>query len=336
MISFEQAFSDTEKAAASTIKSATELANLAMKLQKAAKQLQKVAKEGTGVAIQTIPTLVQGFSDAEKTAELTLKSGTDLDGLAKQLRRDATQLQKAAKEGNIRDIKLRTAAIGRAATRLEGVPGSLRQAVANAVQTWPFNEEQEEIYLREKYAAELRDVATRNGLEVFERDGVLISPPSILRILPSNRAISIDNKRALTIRPSHLTSLLQENQEKQKKQRRNQSGPFLEALYAAYWKIGDGQRSRRLVTGTVRSVVPLQELYDFMTLWPGSRLEHDRVEFAGEIYQLEVNGPYHTKNGLRVSFPTSTAARSTRGIFTFVGPNGQIITYYGIQFSGGM
>ena len=333
MTSFEQAFSDTERAAVSTIDSATDLAKLAKQLQKAAKQLQKVAKEGNATAIQTIPTLVQGFNDAEKTAELTLRSATDLDGLAKQLGKDAIQLQKAAKEGNIGAIKLRTAAIGRVASNLAEVPGLLRQTVVNTVEAWPFSDEQEERYLREQYTDELRVVAARKGLDIYERDGNLISHPSIIRILPENRSVKIDKKAALkTIRPSYLAQILATNQ---KKPPRFPSERFLESLHTIYRLIIGGQTSERQVKDLLGTVVPLHQVYTAFTARPGSNREYDRTEFARDLYQLEANGPRQTRSGLRVSFPASTGARSIRQTFTFIGPDGHVRTYYGIRFSEG-
>ena len=114
----------------------------------------------------------QAFSDTEKAAASTLASAGDLIKLAKQL-------QKASKEGNI-------AAMKRVQGRLDDALGSLGQTVANAVRSWPFQDNEEEQYLRDGYSAELRRVALEHGLDIHERDDRLISHPSIVRILPAN------------------------------------------------------------------------------------------------------------------------------------------------------
>jgi hypothetical protein len=262
-----------------------------------------------------MPTFEQGFADAEKAADSTIKSAADLARLAKAL-------QKAAKEGNI-------AAIKREASRLDDALGSLRQEVANAIETWPFHDEEEEEYLREHYAAELRDVAAEKGLEIYERDGVLISHPSIVRILPGSRAVRIDKKQVSALRPSHLAGTLANNQ---KKPRRFRSEAFLEALYKAYQPFAREQTSSRLIKDPV---VPLSSIYDVFTSLPGSNREYDSTDFARDLYFLELEGTLTTRSGARASFPSSTGARRARGSFPFVGPNGQVITYYGIQFSEG-
>ena len=81
--------------------------------------------------------------------------------------------------------------------------------------------------------------------------------------------------------------------------------------------------------------MPLARIYEIFTSLPGSSREYDKTEFARSLYFLESNGPSHTKSGARVTFPSSTGTRSASGTFPFVGPDGQVITYYGIQFSGG-
>ena len=261
----------------------------------------------------------QAFSDTEKAADITIQSAAELTRIAKQL-------QKAAKEGNITAIKRET-------SRLDSALGSLRQEVANAVQTWPFKDDEEEEYLRNHYASELRGVAAEKGLDIYERDGVLISHPSIVRIQPGIRAVKIDKKtRTSRIRPSHLAEILVNNQNKP---RQFASADFLRSLYTIYRLIIGGQSSELLVKDLLGTVVPLHQVYTAFTSRPGSSREYDRTEFARDLYQLEVNGPHQTSTGLRVSFSASAGARSTQ-TFTFIGPNGQVITYYGIEFSEGV
>ena len=140
------------------------------------------------------------------------------------LARLAKALEKAAKDGNI-------AAIKRAQSRLEDALNALRQEATNASDSWPFQEKEEEDYLKDGYVAELREIAANKGLNIYEQDGRLISSPSVLQVLPSVRAIRIDRKQVSAIRPSHLAGILMKNQ---KTPPRFQSGPFLECLYDAY------------------------------------------------------------------------------------------------------
>ena len=99
----------------------------------------------------------QAFGDTERGAASAAKAATGLAALARQM-------QRAAHDGDIGGMK-------RAAERLRGSLAALRQEVDNAIATWPFNDLAEEQYLNNEYAAELRAVATENGLDIFERDG---------------------------------------------------------------------------------------------------------------------------------------------------------------------
>ena len=260
----------------------------------------------------------RAFDDVEEAAASTLKSATDLVKLAREL-------QKAAQGGNINAIK-------RVCSRLDPALGSLRQEVANATETWPFTDEEEENYLKEHYANELYHAAKEKKLSIHERDGRLISYPSIAQILPGDRAVKIDRKKVSTLRPSRLVEFLIE---RQKKPPRFRSDAFLEALYAMYLLISREQSSTRLINGGYGPVVPLAEVYKAFTSLPGSKREYDNIDFARDIYSLEANGPSYTKKGARVSFPSSTGAKRARDTFQFVGPDEQLITYYGIQFSRG-
>ena len=254
----------------------------------------------------------QACHDTETAAASTLKSATELARLARAL-------QKAAREGNVSAIK-------RWASRLDDALEALRHEVATAVAIWPFEDGGEAEYLRERYADELRSIAEKNGLSIYERDGRLISYPSIVRIFPGDHAVGIDKKKVSTLRPSYLTEILANNQ---KKQPRFRSDMFLESLYKVYRQFAEP-------SGLLKEpVMPLARIYDIFTSLPGSSREYDKAEFARSLYFLESNGPTHTRSGARVSFPSSTGTRSARGTFPFVGPDGQVMTYYGIQFSGG-
>ena len=263
-------------------------------------------------------TFERAFSDTEKAADSTLNAVKGMEKLAKAL-------QKAAKEGNINAIK-------RECSRLNPTLDSLRQEVSNAVATWPFKDEEEEEYLREHYADELRDTAEEKGLNIYERDGKLISYPSIVHVLPGDRTVKIDRKKVVTLRPSRLTEILRE---KQKKPPRFKSDAFLEALYKAYLLISQEQTSILPSNDGTGPVKPLVEIYEALTLLPDVGREYDRTEFARSIYLLDVDKTFRTKKGVRVFFPSSTGTKRAKDTFHFVGPDGQRVTYYGIQFSGG-
>ena len=253
------------------------------------------------------------FKDVERAADSTLQSAS---GLMRQIK----ALQKAAKEGNI-------AAMKRAQERVDVELGTLRQAAANAAGAWPFSSEEEDQYLRTEYAGELRAVAQEQGLMVHERDGRLVAHPSMVRVLAGERAVRIDKKQTSTVRPSHLVGLLLANQ---KKPVRHQSGQFLEALHTVYKDMVSDESPDRMVRGSGR-VVPLEVIYRRLTYLPGSGREYDRTDFARAIYDLDASGVQKTRAGATVSF--TDGGRTTRGLFTFVGPDGRDVQYYGIRFT---
>ncbi len=258
----------------------------------------------------------RAFSDTEKAAHSTLDA-------AKTLAAQAKQLQKAAKTGNI-------AAIKRAQGKLDDALGVLRQTVSNAAQSWPFQDGEEEQYLRDSYADELGRTASEQGLTIRERDGRLVSHPSIVQILPGARAVRIDKKKVSTIRPSHLTGILLNNQ---KKPGRHPPGRFLEALYGVYSELVREDSSDRLMKDGPGRVVPLDRIYQLFTSLPGSGQDYASMDFARDLYQLETSGVTKTKSGASVFFHASTGTRIGRGVFTFVGPDGQDVKYYGVRFA---
>ena len=258
----------------------------------------------------------QAFSQMERAAASTAKSAADLAKLARAL-------EKAAKDGNI-------AAAKRAQASMDEAMSALRQEVANSVESWPFGDDEEQQYLSDGYAQELRTVAAEKGLEIYERDGRMIAHPSVVRVLPSARAVRIDRKQVSTIRPTRLTDILLENQRKPPRFRADR---FLESLYQVYSEITREEGPSQMMIGRQGWVVELERVYRLFTSLPGSAREYDRTDFTRDLYLLDRDGPKTTNRGLQVSFPASSGTRGNRGLFSFVAPDGQVVTYYGIQFS---
>ena len=260
----------------------------------------------------------QAFSDTERAADSALKS-------AGAVNTQARALMRAAKAGNIAGVK-------RAQAGMVEATKSLRQEVDNANAVWPFQEEDEERYLQDGYAAELTAAAQDAGLSIYEQDSALISYPSIVRILPGERAVRIDRKLERGIRPSHLAETLLKNQRK-----RSGFSParFLESLYAVYSDIAGESESDKDMVGGIGRVVPLARIYRLMTSLPGASRDYGRNDFARDLYAIETEGPSATRRGHSVSFHSSTGTRQPRAnlLFEFIAPDGQRITYYGVRFS---
>ena len=263
--------------------------------------------------------LEQAFIDTESAAESALRA-------ARGLTTQARALERAAKTGNITAIK-------REQKRLNEALNVLQQEVHNAASSWPYSDEEVERYLDERYTDELQAAAADVGLKVYERDGNVFSYPSVLRVLARENAVRVDRKKHSAIRPTHLAEMLLKNQ---KKTSGYSSDRFLESLYFVYSGILSREDSGRLMKST-GIVVPLIKIYGLITALPGANREYDRSDFARDIYMLDSQGPRRTRRGATVSFPSSTGTRRrSSDLFTFVGPEGESVEYYGLRFSEGV
>ena len=262
-------------------------------------------------------TFEEGFKTAESAADAVINSLNEAARIARQLR-------KASQDGNI-------AAVKREGERLTATVNLIRQEVVNASTAWPFTPEQERQYLEEGYGSELQAEAQKRGLQVFERDGRLIAHPSVVRVLPGERAVRIDRRQTSAIRPSKLAADLERLQ---RSPARFRPLPLLEALYEAYLALAQPDTADRLRLGDAGQVVRLDRIYNLFTALPGSRREYSLLDYARDLYALQQSGVREVRTGARVSFPASTGTRNARGTISFIGPSGENVLFYGIQFTG--
>jgi hypothetical protein len=254
-----------------------------------------------------LTTFEQGFEETERAADAAAKAVGSLLAATKQLK-------KAARDGD-------TGAIRRSSERLGLTMDAVRQEVANVRGSWPFGEDEEEAYLKNDYETELLAVARATGLRMDQRDGRLLAFPSIVRVLPADRSLRIDRKRVLSIRPSRVIAALKANQTKKP---RFAADRFLESLFRAY----------RLIVGpgAQGSTQALADVYEAFTLLPGSTGDYGQSDFARDLFILDRSGLTRTKAGASLSLPASTGTKSARGTFTFVAPDGELVTYFGVRF----
>lgn len=251
-------------------------------------------------------TFESGFADAERAAVAAGKVIGLLAGAMKQLHR-------ATSDGDI--YKMR-----KSSDRLVTILESTRQEVLNARSAWPFSPEAEEQYLRESYAAEVIEHAKSESLQIQQRDEGLVVFPSILRILPSERAVKINRKKVPAVRPSAIVKKLKAAQSRKPK------APelVLEVLHRAY---------RLLVGSEYGKTITLASVYDALTMLPGSTATFDQTDFVRDLFLLDRSGVTRTKSGAVCSLPASTGTKGARNTFSFIAPDGETVTYYGIRFS---
>ncbi len=261
------------------------------------------------VASQDDRTLEQALGKTETDAAATIKAaGTVMASLRR--------MRAAAREGNLRELRTSIEAS-------ENALAALRQQFANAREGWAFDEER---YLAEgAYARELMAVAERQGVKVVERDERLYCYPVLIRVSPSDRAVSIDKKREARIRPSVLVSRLQQLQ---RKPPRFRTEPFLAALFEAYSK-AVAMRGKDMLS--MAPVIPLADIYEMLTMLPGQAREYSKQEFARDVYLLHRSGVDATRNGAKVSFPISRGVQTKT--FAVIDETGEEKRYYGISFT---
>ena len=265
-------------------------------------------------------TFEKRFRDVEVCADNTKKA-------ASTLAKNASQLHKAAQDGNINGIRKACERFGQSFNELQKVG-------ATAISICEFEDAEVATYMIEKYADELVQAAKERDFDIFVRDVALISYPSTIRLLPDEMALRIDQKKVSDLRPCKVIEILRVNREKSVTTFR--PAPFLESLYEAYNnEIAKAQHAGHETFDLAAPVVKLEKIYAMFTLHPSSNRDYDKMDFAREIYLLDAGEIKTTKSGATVSFPTSTGLKSGRGIISFVGRDGNPISYYGIQFSGG-
>ncbi len=259
-------------------------------------------------------TFEEGFAAVEAAAE-------EAEAAVRILAATARRLKRAAQEGAVAKLQ-------KEAHHLTNALSTTDESVARAAAAWPFDDCAATAYMGEGYAGELSSAAASIGLNVSARDEALVCSPSILRILPAEAALKIDGKKRTAIRPSKLAADLRAIQDRMRPKSDTQQQRFLEALYKAF-RIIRGKTSDPLFDAT--RVVPLSEVYAVFTSLPGVSTQYTKTDFARDVYLLDSSSVAVTKSGARVSF-TSSVRRSS-GILSFVDRNGNVIRYFGIQFT---
>ena len=252
-------------------------------------------------------TFEEGFRSAGAAAQTALKA-------ARAVVKAAAALEKATSVGDL-------AAMRQSSDRLSDAAGAAAQAGQNVREAWPFTPEAEEQYIREEYEREILELAPSRGVITARGDaGELIIFPSVVRLLPSERAVRIDRKKHRGLRPTGLLEFLRERQQKKPS---GSSAAFLDLLY----------KTARLLLGTAspRGQVTLSRIYTALTLRAGA--DYTAIDFGRDLYHLSCSGMKTTRNGTSFRIvPASNASRSPTGLFWFIDASGRREYYFAIEF----
>jgi hypothetical protein len=240
---------------------------------------------------------------------------------AKSVLAELKKAQSSVKVGQLRDLS-KSLAEGRNAAK------RFAEEMATADSSWKF--EVEPYFAEGGYLKELLQEAERAGLKLFERDGRLYCFPMLLTLSGKDLAVMVDRKPERRLRPRELVRLLLA---RQKRPQRFNEQKLLETLFEAYCRLD--RRMLRDWTPEVRGtgpVVPLVQIYELLTLLPGSEREYPKEEFARDIYLLDRQPDLRTKDGRRFALPAATGTKVAGQRLTVVDQQGVEKMYVGIRF----
>lgn len=256
--------------------------------------------------------LEQALARTEADADAAFKAANTV---ANALKKHRT----AARVGNLRDLAATIATADQALA-------ALQQQVEVAREGWDFDDQ---AYLADgAFAQELLATAHRLNVQLFEQDDVLYSYPSLIRVLPNDRAVTIDKTRERRLRPSVLVAHLKDLQQRPA---RFKAADFLESLYQAYkMKVVVDKGKAGLERG---DVVRLRDLYTVLTLLPGETRNYTLPEFTRDFYLLDQSDVRETKDGMSMYPTASTATKGARAaMLKVITQRGEEKLYYGLSF----
>ena len=229
---------------------------------------------------------------------------------------EAKRVKAAATTGQLRALRQSLDAVVRAADHAA--------AAARDVQAgWRFDEHA--YFTSGGFTDEILATAEEQGLTAFESDDRILSYPAIVSLSASDSAVVIDKRKDRKVRPSVLVRTLKALQAKPPKFKPE---AFLEALAAAYDLVVGARGAARGAT------VKLTDIYNVLTVLPGSGRDYGRQELARDLYLLDQSGVTTTKDGRELSLPASALTRSGGALRT-VARSGQEKVYAGLSFQGG-
>jgi hypothetical protein len=175
-----------------------------------------------------------------------------------------------------------------------------------------------------EFFRELADAAEAAGVRLFVRDGLVFCYPVLLRSEPAEGTVRVDKTLHTSIRPSVLAAHLKKVQQKDARAKPER---MLRMLAAAYPYVA--ARSGAPLGSDVRLI----DIYEVMTLGPDGKKEYSLLDFARDIYMLDISG-IDSVGDQRLSFAASTATRESKAsTIRFVDREGHEKVYSRVRFT---
>jgi hypothetical protein len=170
----------------------------------------------------------------------------------------------------------------------------------------------------QKFLSEILAAASHIGLTDLRisRNAILSYPQRVA--FESSTSYRLGSHTMTAMRPSIIANVLKEERDKIS----SVVPGYLETVRTAYLLLSKGQFGIS---------VALSDVYDLLTILPGSRKHYSEGDFIRDIGLLDERGPSTAKDGSRVSFPASTSARMNRG-YAAVNSRGEEVPYASIRF----
>jgi hypothetical protein len=246
------------------------------------------------------------LEEALETFQTQVEASLDrVTTLARRLKK----LRGAALSGDLREI-------GKSLGEIKDAAASVSEHSGNLA--FEFDDAD---YFPDAFLNELLEAGKARGLTVFAQDEKLYCYPLLVRVKAAERAVQIGKKTERGVRPSALAAKLHQLQSKPA---RFKPGDFLGLLYRAY---------RHCAGSKEAPVLTLAEIYDVLTLMPGSAKEYTRDDFARDLYLLDNSSVTRIDNGIEFRFSASTGTRNLASTFVCIAGDGSEKRYYGISFT---
>jgi hypothetical protein len=178
------------------------------------------------------------------------------------------------------------------------------------------------------YLAELTTAAEQAGVTLVERDGAISSFPVSLRLDAARGAVRVGRRLERRLRPKFLAEQLRKLQQAPT---RFNARAFATQVFRAYALLARAaQPGWKAGTPGAGPVVPLAEIFEVLTLSPGS--DYRPEEFAADLLRLDRAPDTLTGSGHRVRFAGSTGLKGGKRLTVF-DEAGHAHEYFAIRFA---
>ncbi len=178
----------------------------------------------------------------------------------------------------------------------------------------------------EEYQDELKAALAESGVDYHEHGDVLYVYPAILRLDTAGRAVKIDKKTEIHLRPRTLAAILSAVQNRPN---RFPAARFLASLFKVY---------KALASSNIKKSEPwagkslyLRDIYEIMAAAPGS--DYSEQEFVRDMYLLDASGESLEVRGHTAVLEASSSTRDDRKMLSVITRDGQRRLYCTIRFN---